>query len=357
MKTIVLIGAGHAHVEVIRAFAVSPEPGVALAVISPCARVPYTGMAPGHVAGKYTFEEISIDARRLTEKAGGRFIQARATKIDRARRVVLCDDGTGTSYDVASIDVGGIARSPLAGDGSVAMLATKPVEAFLERLQAFARDGAAIAVVGGGPGGVELAAALAHRGARVSLLAGRYGVLPECPESARRAALKRLGARSISIIEGADATSAAAGEVALADGRTARADAVVLAAGIEPAPLVASLDLARDAAGFLKVSATLASLEDPSIFAAGDCAGFDAGLKKAGVHAVRQGPVLARNLRAAASGNPLETYRPQKEFLSILSFWPDGAVAMRGGLTASGKWVEAWKESIDRKFVARYRVD
>jgi selenide,water dikinase len=72
--------------------------------------------------------------------------------------------------------------------------------------------------------------------------------------------------------------------------------------------------------------------------------------------AVRQGPVLARNLRAAAEGRALEAYRPQRDWLILLATGNRRALGTRNGLTFGGRWVWWWKDRIDRRFMARYRV-
>ena len=51
---LVLLGAGHAHVEVLRRFAMRPEPGVRLTLIGREPETPYTGMLPGLIRGDYT---------------------------------------------------------------------------------------------------------------------------------------------------------------------------------------------------------------------------------------------------------------------------------------------------------------
>jgi selenide,water dikinase len=74
------------------------------------------------------------------------------------------------------------------------------------------------------------------------------------------------------------------------------------------------------------------------------------------VYAVRQGPPLAENLRAAIAGRPLSRFVPQKEALALVSTGDRYAVASRGPLVLKGAWVWKWKDRIDRGFMARYHV-
>jgi NADH dehydrogenase FAD-containing subunit len=132
----------------------------------------------------------------------------------------------------------------------------------------------------------------------------------------------------------------------------------VWATGARAHELFATSGAAVDAQGYLAVEDTLRSPSHPELFAAGDCAGFTSGqhVPKAGVYAVRQGPVLSANLRAALTGKgPLRPYVAQSGFLSLLNAGDGTAVAAWKGLALHGRAMWRLKDAIDRRFMARFQ--
>ena len=105
MKRLVLVGGGHAHVEVLRRFARQPERAVELVLVSPADDTPYSGMLPGLVAGHYRYGECHLDLRVICVAARARFVRTRATAIDPDRRTLVFASGATMHYDVASLDV------------------------------------------------------------------------------------------------------------------------------------------------------------------------------------------------------------------------------------------------------------
>ena len=112
--------------------------------------------------------------------------------------------------------------------------------------------------------------------------------------------------------------------------------------------------LATDERGFIRVGPTLQSVSHPQVFAAGDVAAYPQARPKSGVYAVRAGPVLARNLRAACAGETLRHWTPQARALYLLSTGDRHAMATWGSWTSSGRWAWHLKDWIDRRFMRRF---
>src|SRR3978361_1855889 len=109
---IVLLGAGHAHMEVLRRFAMRREPGVRLTLISREPETPYSGMLPGLIRGDYTHHQAHIDLAPLAAMANARLILSEATAIDPAAHTITIDGRPDIAFDLLSIDVGGIPTAP-----------------------------------------------------------------------------------------------------------------------------------------------------------------------------------------------------------------------------------------------------
>ena len=374
---IVLVGGGHAHVEVVRRFGMKPEPGVRLTLVSDPVDTPYSGMLPGFLAGHYGFDDCNIDLRRLCRFAGARLIVDRASGIDRAARQVSLAGRPPLPYDLLSIDIGSVPETGgIAGAEHAVPL--KPVPAFLEswaevEALAEARSGAVrIVVIGAGAGGVEAAMALQCRintrlqqygntekdsseRPRFTILSMTPDIMPGHAAGVRRRVLSALRRNGVAVEIGETAAAIEPGRVLCRSGRTFEHDVAILVTQGGAAPWLRETGLAVDSRGFLKVGPTLQSVSDETIFAAGDCAAFDsAALPKSGVYAVRQGPVLADNLRRAVRGGALQPFRPQRRVLSLISLGEKRAVASKAVFAAEGDWVWRWKDRIDRRWMARY---
>lgn len=355
---IVLLGAGHAHVEVLRRFALRPAPGVRLTLVGREPHTPYSGMLPGLIRGDYGFDEAHIDLAPLAGAARARLILATAHGIDLAARTVALAGRPPLPFDTLSIDVGGEPAVPRGGGTPV-----KPIGQFLrrlEQLEATLPTGARVAIVGAGPAGTELALALARRFSgrmRLVLVGEESEPLATAPAAARRVARAALVEAGVELVNGVRAGALADGRLALSDGSFIEADAALWATGVVGPAFLAASGLACDESGCVRVDACLRSLSHPFVFAAGDCAAIEGAPRpKAGVWAVRAGVPLAANLRRAANGRKPLPWRPQSQALTILGLGGDRAVAWRNGIAASGALIWRWKDWIDRRWMRMYAM-
>ena len=126
--------------------------------------------------------------------------------------------------------------------------------------------------------------------------------------------------------------------------------------------------------GWIQVDEHLQSTSHPGVFAAGDCAhvvfhddngkGGRSSPPKAGVYAVRAGPVLVENLtrylkslkdKHESSSLELVPYQPQDDFMKLLVCGNGQALGLRFGLAFFGKWVMQMKDAIDQNFMQLFR--
>src|SRR5438445_6265939 len=133
LKDVVLVGAGHSHVTVLRMFGMKPIPGVRLTLISREVHTPYSGMLPGLIAGHYQFDEAHIDTGPLARFAGARLYQDEAVGLDVDKRLIICRQRPPVPYDVLSINIGSTPNTTQIPGASEHAIPVKPIDGFLNR--------------------------------------------------------------------------------------------------------------------------------------------------------------------------------------------------------------------------------
>lgn len=386
MKDLVLIGAGHAHAFVLEAFAQHPDPSIAITVVSDSALSAYSGSVPAWLAGECTLRETQIDVAALSQRAGSRLITSPAVAIDPTKRRVTLANGEVIHFDVASFNVGSTLQLPEKhGEQPPYLLAMRPLSSLHYRWQVLREkvdqfppgSTQQLVSVGGGAAGCEtLMSVLAQlrqqrpditwQGTLVSASTTLLSDAGRLPRWLTQRALRRAGITVLPSVRGQALT---AGGVQTSKGELIDADIVLWATGAIGQPWLQDTALPLNQRGFIQVNKTLEVVGQPGLFAAGDCAAFNqprhssplssspllsSPLPKAGVYAVRQGPVLAENLRAACHNESLVNWKPPKRVLALIGTGDSHAIASRGAIGFSGRWVWEWKKRIDARFIARF---
>jgi NADH dehydrogenase FAD-containing subunit len=315
-------------------------------------------MVPGWLAGHYRYDDICIDVAALAAAAGAHWIDDELLALDPERRRLTLAGGGVLDYDRLSLNVGSTLTPPPTAPAPV--LTLRPLSELQARWEAalatLARSAAVrpvtITAVGGGAAGFECLLAVRHRllqmqprgTVHAEMISAATDLLPGLAPGAVRHGRRALAAAGATLHLGRRCD-----EAQLAD-----RDLLLWATGAEAHRWQRSCGLAVSEAGWIRIDRQLRSISHPSVYAVGDCAAWAQPLPKAGVYAVRMGPVLSHNLRAALSGQPPIDYTPQRRVLSLLATGERRAIASWGCWSAEGAWVWHWKDRIDRGFIRRF---
>lgn len=261
-----------------------------------------------------------------------KFKQCRVQSVDVEAKVVRTDAGE-LEWDYLVIALGSTTNFLGMGDAEEHSLRLRSVtdavrihNRILDNYQAALREEndetrrelLTFAVVGGGPTGVELAAAIQDfvrkvlprkhpsltRHARVLLIEAQDALLSGFPAKMSRLAVSVLRARGVHVLLGTRITKVWSAGIQTADGEMIATRSVIWVAGVKPVPVAESLpfDKARD--GRILVDEYLGVPAASGVYVIGDCAyllqeGNSRPYPPTQQVAERQGPACARNIMRA----------------------------------------------------------
>jgi NADH:ubiquinone reductase (H+-translocating) len=203
--------------------------------------------------------------------------------------------------------------------------------------------------VGGGYAGLEALAELQDfaadamdsyprarlHGMRWILVEAAPRVLPEIDQDLADYALRELRGRGIDIKLETQLKEVTANSITLSTGEIVPTKTVVWTAGVTPAPVLKNLNVPLDERGRVPVDSHLRVEGLNSVWAIGDCAAAPdprgGTCPPTAQHAVRQGPVAARNIAAAVGiGDPEPfTYKSEASFVNLGRYKAVGRIGDR----------------------------
>ncbi|MEW4488843.1 FAD-dependent oxidoreductase [Thalassoglobus sp. JC818] len=369
-KTILLLGVGHTHAHIVRNWKRNPIPQTKLVCVSNFPTTVYSGMLPGVLAGQFPLRAAEIDLQRLCDWAGVELVIGNVTH--RSGRQLILADGTTIAFDVLSVGIGSIPSTRGIEIAHPACLSIKPMQDFtkrfgerLDRLRFQNRsEPIKVSIIGGGMAGCEIALCLQARLSQTAteipfelkLIHDAENILQSEPSRFRRRVSKELKSRNIHLTTGHRVREISIGALHLEDGSTIPNDLAILASGAAPPPLLSQLELPRDDNGFLLTDDSLQSTSGEPVFAVGDSGSIQhKSVPKAGVYAVRQGPILWDNLQRLMDGKTPKKFEPQENFLKLMNFGNRSAAGVWRGFSFQGAWALHLKNWIDRSFVQKYQ--
>ncbi|MEZ5984455.1 MAG: FAD-dependent oxidoreductase [Hyphomonas sp.] len=369
-RHILLAGGGHAHAVALRLLASKPpSPNIRLTLVSPSPHNLYSGALPGVIAGHWPVDAIAVPLQPLCIATGANFIEDRVEAISPDARIAHLASGKELRFDLMSLDVGSGIRDLNISGGENKIVPIRPIAPFLERWDSLlssietAKPQQAILVIGAGLAGIEVSLALIHRlkskGAsspQVCLVDTAPTIASESAHALRRKLSRALQIAGISYLLQTRITNISGDTVTLSSGETLQAVFIVNCTGSAPHDWVGQTGL-KTIKGRVEVDECLRSTSHPHIWAAGDTACFKPKpLAPAGVFAVRAGPVIAENIRRYSWNKEPYAFRPQSDYLKLVSLGKRRAIAEKFGITLEGGWVWNLKKSIDFSFLRQHSL-
>ena len=381
-KRLVLVGGGHAHAQVIRALNKASRPDhLDVTLVDVQESASYSGMVPGCIAGTYTPEDTLLHLKPLAKWAGIDFCHDRVIDIDFDRNLIHLDNlHDPIPFDCVSLDIGSKSRGLDECPGAKKYtIPTRPIADLVHRLNQESElliekphDVHAV-VIGGGVAGIELSMNVMTRfqksvGANnrvyVTVLDSGSEFMPSETSLNRQALWKSLKERGIEVKFDASVEQVKEHSVVLSTGAEVPFTHCIWATGAGSHDLAWRLQkrgVSVSEHGWIKVDKNLHSISQDRLFAAGDCCTIE-GLPngsppKAGVYAVRSGPVLIENLVRYLEEKPLKEYTPQDDFLKLMVRGDGTAIGFRFGIPIAGKWVMKLKDTIDKSFMDLFREE
>jgi NADH dehydrogenase len=318
------------------------------------------------VSGSVEPSHISFPLPALLKQRGAegavKFQQSRVQSIDAARKVVSTDDGE-LEWDYLVVALGSTTNFFGMADVEKSSLILKSLSdavsihnRIVDNYKAASQEGdeqrrrelLTFVVVGGGPTGVELVAAIQDfvrkalvrdypslmSQTRVLLVEAQDALLSGLKAKMSELAISRLRSRGIEVLLKTRITKVWSGGIQTADGQTIPTCTVIWVAGVKPVAVVESLPFNKAKGGRIIVNQYLEVPESPGVYVLGDCA---YSLQEHGSVpypptqqvAQRQGPACARNIIRAIQ---------DKEQLAFRYKFKGQVIYMGRNLTVAQVW-------------------
>ncbi len=367
-KKILLLGGGHANIQVLHELSKVDSRFFELTLISEFSKTPYSAMIPSYMAGVFQPEQFHFDLKKICSRFNYNFVEDRVTHIVGNLNQVKTATGKVFEYDVCSANLGIVPKrieTDCHDDNNT--LYVKPISKFTSRWECLKnqfiknKENLDLSIVGGGAAAFEIAIAcrmlFPKPDASIRIITGQKGLLAEYNYRARDFAKQALLTHEIELFEGRRIFSITDKKLIFEDETFLSRDICIMATHAEAPNLFAASGVPTNQQGFVRVNDSLLVDGFKNLFAAGDCCDFQSkSLPKAGVFAVREGPIVSQNIKnLLMDRKELIKFEPQNNFLTILVSGKKQAIASYGKWAYHGQLAWWLKYFIDLRFMRRFR--
>lgn len=356
MKTVVLVGSGHAHLEVVKALTSEETAKHQFLLISTSRQTYYSGLIPRLITGEIEDKSLTINSADFAETKGIKFIQDEVQSVDQINRTVGLRSGEKIQFDLLSINVGGT-PTPIPSNAPFDTIYLRPFDAFLPRWREIQRVCSAcvsprFVVIGGGAAAVEIAAALRIRlnknqakKSEVHLVTKGSRLCENYSEVISDQIKQSLLNSDIKVHLNEPVNQIYQKAIKLSQGGNLEFNSIFIVTPTQPSKIFSG-----------KVDSKLQL--SSNIFATGD--GTEMAdhphLPRSGVIAVHQGRHLCQNIRNVLNDlEPLD-FKVKTKQLNILITGENAARLVWGNLSFEGRWPLRMKNWIDKRYMSSFEI-
>ncbi|REL29146.1 hypothetical protein DYD21_14930 [Rhodohalobacter sp. SW132] len=347
IKTLLIVGGGHASLPVIKMGRKWKEHDISIRLISAKPYLIYSGALPQFMAGFYEWNQTAVDLKNLCERCDVPFTAGRVISVNEKKNTVTTSEGSTISYDYLLLNVGASTRPVIDGEN---ISPVKPMSKLLKlREKLVSGSVRKLLIIGGGAAGSELAMNVSHpefkHSSDITIIDNNDRLLSSYPAKLSDEVTSILKERGVAVITGEETST----------GFTKAFDEVILAAGNQPGSVSINHNFKTGTKGRILTEESLRVRGNPTVFAAGDVADVNGkDYQQIGVHAVKQGIVLRKNIKAAILGRPLTNYKPYFTNPLIISNGPDSAFFIMNRWVLKGRMYAVLKYVLDMRWLDKY---
>ena len=365
-KVLVLVGAGHANIQVLKKLTMKNYEGLQIITINSGYTSLYSGMTPGLIENYYVLDDASIDLAKLCKNAGSVFINDEVIKLDEKKNIIYLKNHPPIKYNLLSLNIGCQSKiNNLEISKEAEIIKVKPISNLVNKINSIEKlilkeKVISCSIIGGGIGGIEIAFALQSRyqnSIKLNLFADQKYLEKNINSRTYKKLIALLSNKNINFVN-SRIKHIKENHVEDEEGKKFPTRISIISTGAMSLPWIIDSGLSLDESGFINVNSFLQSESHKNIFASGDIASLNYQKRaKSGVMAVRQGEKLKENLFRFLLNKDLIHFKPQSIWLCLIGTGGKNALLNWGQFSIHGKLIWQLKEFIDRKFVKKFSFE
>lgn len=358
-----LVGGGHANIQVLRELCMKNYHGIHTILISKEYHATYSGMTPGFLFNKFSQQEIDIDLQRLCFNAGATFIKDEVIDLDLKNNQIKPLKYPSIYYDILSLNTGSISNNRNIEIESLSnCINVKPINNLVNQLPKIdeiisQNNKSSISIIGGGIASYEISFSLKQRyldRIKINIIGDNQLSEKNINQSSRKKLIKIAQQMGIEIITGR-VKQIKSEYLVLTNDKKIQSNLNLLSTGVSISSWIAKTELLKSESGLIAVNKYLQSQNFENVFVTGDIAEVsDYKRAKSGVMAVRQGQVLKKNLFLKFQNKNMVGFKAQQNWLYLIGTYNNKAILNYYFISIHSSWSWYLKILIDQRFIRKF---